>query len=159
MVYNFTKGVRRYMFKIGDFSKLTKITIKALRYYDRLGLLRPAFKDDLTLYRYYTEEQIKTAQTIRKLKDIGMSCENIQQMLKDGTDTDSILSSHRKELECKKAEIEDQLRKLDLLLHNNGAQKYTPIFEHVEACTVYCSRSYIKDVNHMHEFIKMARMF
>ena len=46
------------MLKIGEFSKLTKTTIKALRYYDKLGLLKPAFTDSTTLYRYYTEEQI-----------------------------------------------------------------------------------------------------
>ena len=41
------------MYKIGDFSKMSKTTIKALRYYEREGLLKPAFIDQDTSYRYY----------------------------------------------------------------------------------------------------------
>ncbi|MBE6651394.1 MAG: MerR family transcriptional regulator [Ruminococcaceae bacterium] len=144
------------MFKIGEFSKLTKITIKALRYYDRLGLLKPAFKDDFTRYRYYTEEQIQIAQTIQNLKDIGMPCEKIQQMLKKDNDSEKILNNHKKELENKKAEIEEQLKKLNFLTHNTKGQKYAPFFEHIDSCMVYCSRSYIKDVNHINDFIKLT---
>ncbi len=41
------------MYKIGDFSKMSKTTIKALRYYEKEGLLKPAFTDQDTSYRYY----------------------------------------------------------------------------------------------------------
>ncbi len=144
------------MLKIGEFSKLTKTTIKALRYYDKLGLLKPAFTDSTTLYRYYTEEQIQTAQRIQKFKDVGMSCEKIQQILESGADTKKILNSHKKELEYRITEIEAQLNKLNLLVHNTESQKYTPVFEHIDSYTVYCSRSYISDVNHIIDFIKLT---
>ena len=40
------------MFKIGDFSKLSQVSVKALRYYDKIGLLKPARVDRFTNYRY-----------------------------------------------------------------------------------------------------------
>ena len=43
------------MLKIGDFSNLTRVTIKALRYYDELGLLKPVKVDEFTCYRYYCQ--------------------------------------------------------------------------------------------------------
>ena len=44
---------RQDMYKIGDFSKISKTTIKALRYYEKEGLLKPTFIDQYTSYRYY----------------------------------------------------------------------------------------------------------
>ena len=46
------------MFKIGDFSKLTKVTVKTLHHYDELGLLKPAQVDRFTSYRYYSADQL-----------------------------------------------------------------------------------------------------
>jgi DNA-binding transcriptional MerR regulator len=43
------------MFKIGDFSKLSLVSVKALSYYNELGLLRPARVDEFTGYRYYSQ--------------------------------------------------------------------------------------------------------
>ena len=46
------------MYKIGDFSKMSKVTIKALRYYEKEGLLKPVFIDQNTGYRYYETSQL-----------------------------------------------------------------------------------------------------
>mgnify|MGYP000023241084 CR=1 FL=1 len=45
------------MLKIGEFSKLTRISIRMLRHYDEIGLLVPENVDEFTGYRYYSEEQ------------------------------------------------------------------------------------------------------
>ena len=42
------------MLSIGEFSKICKVTVKTLRYYDRIGLLKPVHVDDMTGYRYYS---------------------------------------------------------------------------------------------------------
>lgn len=46
------------MFKIGDFSKLSRVSVKTLRYYDEIGLLKPVGVDRFTRYRYYSAEQL-----------------------------------------------------------------------------------------------------
>ncbi len=69
------------MFKIGAFSQLTGVTIKALRYYDREGLLKPAEVDRFTGYRYYTVAQIDRLNRILALKDLGLSLDEIGRVL------------------------------------------------------------------------------
>ena len=48
------------MLKIGLFSKLSRVSIRMLRYYDEMGLLRPAYIDPNSDYRYYREDQLQT---------------------------------------------------------------------------------------------------
>jgi effector-binding domain-containing protein len=69
------------MIRIGDFSKLSRVTVKTLRYYDQVGLLKPARMDHFTGYRYYTYEQLPRLNRILALKDLGFSLEEIGQLL------------------------------------------------------------------------------
>lgn len=59
------------MFKISDFSRLSLVSAKALRYYDELGLLKPARVDESTGYRYYAASQLPRLNRILALKDPG----------------------------------------------------------------------------------------
>src|ERR671938_983721 len=65
------------MFKIGEFSRLTQVTVKALRHYDRLGLLTPAHTDPFTGYRFYSAAQLPRLNRLLALKDLGLSLEQI----------------------------------------------------------------------------------
>ncbi|WP_432205083.1 MerR family transcriptional regulator [Cetobacterium somerae] len=65
-------------FTIGEVSKTTNIPISTLRYYDKVGLLSPAFKNDDTNYRYYTNVQIITLKIISHMRHLGFSIENIK---------------------------------------------------------------------------------
>ena len=49
------------MFKIGDFSKISRVPVKTLRYYDELGLLKPVEVDPFSGYRYYAADQLPPA--------------------------------------------------------------------------------------------------
>ena len=59
------------MLKIGLFSKLSRVSIRMLRYYDEMGLLRPAYIDPDSDYRYYREDQLQTVGWITALRDMG----------------------------------------------------------------------------------------
>jgi DNA-binding transcriptional MerR regulator len=59
------------MLKIGDFSKLARISIRMLRHYDEIGLLEPKSIDQVTGYRYYGEDQLPMACRITSLKEMG----------------------------------------------------------------------------------------
>src|SRR3954470_16683682 len=69
------------MYKIGDFAKLSRVPVKALRYYDEIGLLKPAQTDGWTGYRYYTPDQLARLNSILALKDLGLSLEQIGRLL------------------------------------------------------------------------------
>ena len=69
------------MLKIEDLARIAQVSIKTLRYYARLGLLRPAWIDRFTGYRYDQPEQLARLHRILALKDLGLSLEQIRQLL------------------------------------------------------------------------------
>lgn len=71
------------MLKIGDFSKLSRISIRMLRHYDEIGLLVPKNTDNVTGYRYYGESQLPVASRITELKDMGFGLAVIGEILKN----------------------------------------------------------------------------
>ena len=78
------------MLKIGDFSKLSRVSVRMLRHYDDIGLLKPAQIDEFTGYRYYHEEQLFAIGRITALKDMGFSLADIIKMLAVYEDKDQI---------------------------------------------------------------------
>lgn len=70
------------MLRIGDFSRLSRVSIRMLRYYDETGLLKPDKVDDFAGYRYYSEEQLIKAGKINALKDMGFGVNAIADILK-----------------------------------------------------------------------------
>lgn len=67
--------------QIGEFSKLCGVSVKTLRHYEKMGLLMPAEVDAFTGYRYYHVEQMQQMMTIRHLKDVGFSLDEIADLL------------------------------------------------------------------------------
>ena len=65
------------MIRIGDFSKLSRVSVKTLRFYDEMGLLKPVEVDRFTGYRYYEFDQLPRLYRILALKDLGFSLEEI----------------------------------------------------------------------------------
>jgi effector-binding domain-containing protein len=71
------------MFKIGDFSTLSRISVKTLRYYDEIGLLKPVKVDQFTSYRYYSADQLPRLNYIVSLKNMGLSLEEVSTLISD----------------------------------------------------------------------------
>ncbi len=69
------------MFRIGEFSKVCRIPVSALRYYADIGLLEPAHIDPFTNYRYYSVSQLPRLNRILALRDLGFSLDQIKQAL------------------------------------------------------------------------------
>src|SRR5689334_16115915 len=94
------------MFRIGDFSRLTKVPVTALRYYDDLGLLKPSRVDRWTGYRYYSADQLPRLNRILALKDLGFALEQIARLLAD----DLPPAELRGMLRLKQAELQQRVR-------------------------------------------------
>jgi effector-binding domain-containing protein len=94
------------MFKIGEFSKLSRVSVKALRYYDEVGLLKPARVDEQNGYRYYSVDQLPQLNRIMVLKDLSFSLEQIARLLDEGLSSEQI----RGMLLLKKAELQRQMQ-------------------------------------------------
>jgi DNA-binding transcriptional MerR regulator len=69
------------MFRIGDFSRLSQVSVKTLRFYDEVGLLKPTFVDAATGYRYYSANLLPRLNRILVLKDLCFSLDEIALLL------------------------------------------------------------------------------
>jgi effector-binding domain-containing protein len=94
------------VFRIGEFSKLSQVPVKTLRYYDEIGLLRPAKVDDFTGYRYYSADQLPRLNRILALKDLDLSLAQIGELL----DGDLPAEQMRGMLRLKQAEVRGRVK-------------------------------------------------
>ena len=104
------------MLKIGDFSKLSRISIRMLRHYDEIGLLKPEVVDDLSGYRYYGVSQLPLAERIQVLKSMGFGLAVIGEILEKYDDPRAIeefLLVKRRELEEQERLTKERLQVLD----------------------------------------------
>jgi DNA-binding transcriptional MerR regulator/effector-binding domain-containing protein len=99
------------MQKIGEFSRLSQVTVKTLHHYDEIGLLKPSHVDPFTDYRYYTLDQLPRIHSIMALKELGLSLEEIGQVLLEDLPPDQIRGMFRlKQAEAQQRVREEQAR-------------------------------------------------
>jgi DNA-binding transcriptional MerR regulator/effector-binding domain-containing protein len=86
---------------VGEFSRMTHLSVKTLRHYHQVGLLEPAEVNPDTGYRYYTPEQIPQAQVIRRLRDLEMPVPEVKAVLgaDDQSTRNAVIAAHLDRLE------------------------------------------------------------
>jgi DNA-binding transcriptional MerR regulator len=103
---------------IGDFSRMTLLSVKALRHYHEVGLLPPAEIDPNTGYRRYELDQVPIAQVIRRLRELDMSLDDVRAVIEAptvGARNDAI-GAHLRRMEGELAQTQATVRSLRLLL-------------------------------------------
>jgi DNA-binding transcriptional MerR regulator len=111
-------------YRIGDFSIITRLPVKTLRYYHEIGLLEPCRVDAENGYRWYDEAALRRAATIGLLKDLEFSLEEIKEVLtraKDDADLAALVRGKMAELERRIAHYRTVRNQLAVLLNENGA--------------------------------------
>ena len=123
------------MYKIGEFSELSKTTIKALRYYEKEGLLIPAHVDQETGYRFYETSQLPELAKIISLRQMGLSINNIKHVL-NGGDIEQILKLRKQELETEISLSTNQLLQINNLLEGKSMEREV-ILKDLPSYTIY----------------------
>ncbi len=138
------------MLKIGEFSKLSRISIRMLRHYDEIGLLMPEMIDDFTGYRYYSEAQLPVVNRITALKDMGFSLAMIAEILESYTDQEALkkyLIIKQREVCEKQEEVGRMLRLLETTINRLGkdeaVMKYNVTLKELPKRTVASVRQVI----------------
>ncbi|WP_433194021.1 MerR family transcriptional regulator [Nocardia sp. CA-107356] len=93
------------MFSIGDFARHGRVSVRMLRHYDAIGLLRPDRVDAATGYRYYQGGQLARLNRIVALKDLGLTLEQVGRILDDKVGTAEL----RGMLTLRRAELEQRI--------------------------------------------------
>jgi DNA-binding transcriptional MerR regulator len=93
------------MLSIGDFARHGRVSVRMLRHYDAIGLLRPAHVDRMTGYRSYEAEQLSRLNRIVALKDLGFTLEQVRSILDDEVSVEEL----RGMLRLREAELQSQI--------------------------------------------------
>jgi DNA-binding transcriptional MerR regulator len=135
------------MFRIGEFSKMSKTTVKTLRFYDEAGLLKPEKTDKFTSYRFYSTDQLVKLHRIQAYRQVGLSIDEIKLIL-SGHDAASILRKRRAEIASELAEGTSQLSRIEFILQGKEeeiAMNYNATIKEIPGCIVYSKRMTVPD--------------
>lgn len=136
------QGRRDCMFRIGEFSKMSKTTIKALRYYDEIGLLKPETTDELTGYRFYTTDQLIRLHKIQSLRQVGLSIDEIL-LIMAGKNAARILEMRKIEILSALEEQRNQLSRIEFILQGKEEESfmnYVATVKELPECIVYAKK-------------------
>lgn len=154
------------MFKIGEFSRLSRVSVRMLRHYDQLGLLTPSKTDVFTGYRYYSADQLLRLNRILALRDLGFSLEQIAEMLNEDVSTEQLLGM----LRLQRADVEQRMQAEQARLARLEARirqmseaanftKFDVILRDVEAELVATYREVAKDDNRIQDMFDEVEVY
>ena len=123
------------MLKIGNFSKLSLLTVKALRFYEKEGLLIPAHIDEWTGYRFYETSQLAQAAKIKAYRQIDLSVEEIKAILA-GAQVRDILKLKADNLKKQQADISIRLSIINYLMEDKQ-MNYQAVIKEIPENIVY----------------------
>lgn len=126
--------------KIGEFSRLSQVSVRMLRHYDKLHLIRPAHIDAESGYRYYTPEQLSELNRLLAFKDLGFSLDEIGRLTRGGLSTEQVagmLQQRHAELQREMDEAYTRLRRVEARLaqvdkKGSALPPYSVILKRVE---------------------------
>src|SRR5262245_57241285 len=141
---------RPQMIRIGDFSKLSRVSVKALRYYDEMGLLKPVNVDRFSGYRYYEFDQLPHLYRILALKDLGFSLEEIGHLLESDLSVEQMRgmlklrqAEIRQRVEEETARLERVERWLSEIEQEDSMSKYDVVIKKIEPTKVASVRGVV----------------
>lgn len=155
------------MYSIGEFSRITGLTVKTLRFYHEKGLLLPQCVDAESSYRYYSTHQIEPARVIARLRSMDFSLEQIGEILVSLQHDDDILAHLEKQrqlIDQKQKQYREIAQSLDvILLHERKARmalqqsKFEPELKTLEPLLIAGYRMKGKYSNCSTGFSKLGR--
>lgn len=138
------------MIRIGEFSRISKVSIKTLRFYDEVGLLHPSRVDDFTGYRYYNFSQLARLHRILALKEMGFPLEQIGRLLDDDLSPEQLrgmLKARRTEIQSRVDEELERLARVEARLkqieQEHIMSQVEVVIKKVSAQSVACVRDII----------------
>jgi DNA-binding transcriptional MerR regulator len=147
------------MFKIGDFSRLGQVSVRMLRHYDDLNLLKPAHIDPFNDYRYYTIEQLPRLNRILALKDLGLPLEKIAALLQQDlplTELQSLLRSRQvdlhQQIQADQARLNRISARLRQLEQAGQTSDYDVVVKSIPTCWIASARDIVPTIADMPEY-------
>ncbi len=154
------------MYRIGEFSRIARVTIDTLRHYDALGLLKAARVDRSTGYRYYAADQLQDLNRIIALKEVGLSLEEISRILQNQLTADELRGMLKAQLVLTESAIETAQSRRERILNslndlnlNENIPSFEVVIKSIDALTVAAIREIVPTVEQVPQYCdKMFNM-
>lgn len=140
MAYEGEGTKKNVMFKIGDFSQIGQISVRMLRYYDNMGLLKPRHVDESSGYRYYTLDQLPRLNRIAALKDLGLTLQQITELLAEDLPLERLHTMLKHKQEEIQRHLHEEMARLTRSRHIFDAIQERPSYQLVAASLRDCPR-------------------
>jgi DNA-binding transcriptional MerR regulator len=134
------------MYRIGLFSKIGKVTVKALRFYEEEGLIEPCRVDAATGYRYYDSSQLPRIHKIVALRQCGFPIPEIRQIV-NGKDIAALFSDRKTLLEAEAVAVGEQLASINSYiesLRRGEDMRYQVVVKDLPSVIVYGMRTVVE---------------
>jgi DNA-binding transcriptional MerR regulator len=138
------------VYQIGLFSKINHITTKTLRHYDEIGLLKPDHVDYITGYRFYTSEQLPRLHQILALKQLGLSLNEIKEIIENPVSIEVFLKLKERELKEELLREKQRLKEVRTWIKRIKGEKdmsYSPIMKELPQVIVASMRTTVPSYN------------
>src|SRR5262249_33541212 len=142
-----------------EFSQLGQVTVRTLRHYDELDLLKPAYINPESDYRYYTIEQLPTLHRIIALKEMGLPLGQIRSLLADAVSAETLRGPLEEREQALERQVASERRRLARvsgrlrLIEQEGAlSPYEFVLKSAPAQTVATIRQVVPHVSQMKEY-------
>jgi DNA-binding transcriptional MerR regulator len=157
--YEFYVWLDRYdhaVLRIGDFSQLGRVSVRTLRLYDELDLLKPAQVDKFTDYRYYAVDQLPRLNRILVLKDLGFSLDEIKTMIDNAlpaTQLEAMLAKRKADVDQQIRDEQERLARIATRMAYIAREGQPPLFDifvkHIDAHTLAGIRATVANLDEM----------
>ncbi|MHB1484309.1 MAG: MerR family transcriptional regulator [Saccharofermentanales bacterium] len=150
------------MYKIGEFSKLCKVSVNTLRFYDSEGLLKADIIDQYTGYRYYSAANLKQMHLLISLKEAGFSLDEIKNLLKNKIEPDTVIENKQNELNESMENIRQSLIRLNNLkksLQKEGKNMLNVIVKENNPVKVASIRKFISGRQGIDETVRQIKNY
>jgi len=139
------------MLKIGEFSKWSHLTVKALRFYEKEGILMPASTDEWTGYRFYETRQLSDAAKIKAYRQLGLSVDEIKKIIA-GADEKEVLNAKAAALADERAHLDFLISSINHILEDEE-MKYHVTEKTIPKAIVYCAETVLEKYEDMMTWI------
>jgi DNA-binding transcriptional MerR regulator len=107
------------LMRIGEIAAFFNVSVKAMRIYEKMGILKPVKVDEKTGYRYYTADQVKQLDAILELRELGFSLTEIKSLLENGMTNDrymEVLVHKKKMWQDRASQAQDRVDTIDEII-------------------------------------------
>ena len=145
------------MYRISQFSKISGLTVKALRYYDQENILQPTFRNEDNQYRYYNEEDLKKSQLIKSLRSLDFSIMEIEDVVEHIQNHDDLMCVRNEKIKLIETNISKEKELIERINTNLSVNQKKTSLNHYQIDTVTLNEIQVASIRFTGQYTELDK--